>query len=84
MPGSAIKMNDPQLLKIHKLSRKKYNMMIIKYFREIQCVPRSGFGSGVCVHRRIAYVVSQSADLNHFRGTVGLTSKGGGAFSECY
>ena len=64
MPGSALKMNDPQLLKIHKLSRKKYNMVIIKYFREIQCVPRSGFGSAVCLHRGIAYVVSQSADLN--------------------
>ena len=31
------------------------------------------FGSAVCVrrHRKIVYIVSESADPNHFRGTAG-------------
>ena len=40
----------------------------------IQCVPRKGFGSAVCVGTEgkidCVYIVSQSADPNHFRGTV--------------
>ena len=40
----------------------------------IKCVPRRGFGSAVCVQRdrQIVHIVSQSADLNPFRGTAGM------------
>ena len=37
-------------------------------------MPLIGFGSAVCVQtdRSIVYIVSQSADPNHFRGTAGI------------
>ena len=35
----------------------------------IQCVPRKGFGSAVCVQRDRQCIVSQSADPNLFGGT---------------
>ena len=41
---------------------------------EVQCVSGKWFGSAVCVQRdkNTAYIVSQSADQNHFRAVGNL------------
>ena len=58
----------------HKLNNLWINMYIYRT-RELQCVPRKGFGSVVCLQRdrEIVYmVVSQTADPNHFGGAADI------------